>query len=100
MCKIAIEANDFPVRINGTKVHLPKETRIGIIKALDKKKTKCKISKSYHNELLNGRIGFCDCFGGVTLSKTVWEQMVSDLNLVLINTGKQDKIKFYPSIAS
>lgn len=100
MCKIAIEASDFPIRINGTKVHLPKETRIGLIKTLDKKKKNCKLSKAYHGEILSGSIGFVDCFGGVTFSKTIWEQMVSDLDLVLINKEKQDNIKFYPSVAS
>lgn len=102
MCKIAIEANDFPVRINGngTKVYLPKETRIGLIKTLDKKKTKCKISKYYHNELLTGKIGFCDCFGGLTVPKDKWEEMVKDLDLILINQNKEEYLSCLPSFAT
>lgn len=100
MCKIAIGANDFPIKVNGTKVHLPKETRVGLIKTLNQKKVKCKISKSYYEQLLTGKVGFVDCFGGLTISKEIWKEMVEDLDLILINSEKQDRVNFLPSIAS
>lgn len=99
MCKIAIEACDFVIKVNEKKVYLPKETRVALIKSLNQKK-RCKISKSYYEQLLSGKVGFVDCFGGLTISKEIWEKMVEELDLVLINTKKQDRVNFLPSIAA
>jgi hypothetical protein len=97
MCKICVKAENLPIKVNGTKVYLPKNTRIGLIKSLSQSKSKA--SKIYHKELLSGDSAFVDCFGGITISKINWEQMVKDLNLTLVNENKHEFINNFPAFA-
>lgn len=100
MCKLILGGMNLPIKANESKIHLPKETRLELIKKTNNHSSHLKVEIFYHNQLLTGKIGYTDCFGGLTISKKKFDEMVKDLELILINEKKQEHFKVLPAYAS